>query len=227
MEPTDIEAAKPSPSDRSRLAPDAERLVSDVETLKALSDPIRLRILEAMVSRSDAAWSVKEIAARLGVPQTRLYHHIELLLDRDLVRAAEQRVVSGIIETRYRVAALGFRLDHRLLSSDPSLQAAGRELLHSVFDGARDDVARALHVFLEAHASDDTPEKPGVHPDRPVLQRGFALLTPRRSAEFRERLAALHKEFESDPTAPGAEPWGFLVALYRLPVSSTTETSDD
>src|SRR3954452_18439097 len=73
------------------IAPDPERVISDVETLKALSDPLRLRILETMISRKDAAWSVKELAAELDVPQTRLYHHVELLVERDLIRLAAQR----------------------------------------------------------------------------------------------------------------------------------------
>src|SRR5512141_2771051 len=68
--------------------PDTERLISDPETMKALADPLRLRILETMVTRTDAPWSAKELAGRLDVPQTRLYHHIELLLERDLIRVA-------------------------------------------------------------------------------------------------------------------------------------------
>src|SRR5689334_6448391 len=66
--------------------PAAEFVISDVETLKAISDPLRLRILETMVSRRDAQWTVKELATHLEVPQTRLYHHVELLLERDLIR---------------------------------------------------------------------------------------------------------------------------------------------
>src|SRR5688572_20963009 len=74
------------------------RYIRDVETLRAISDSTRVRILEAMVQRLNPAWSVKELAAVLGMPQTRLYHHVELLLERDLIRAVERRVVSGIIE---------------------------------------------------------------------------------------------------------------------------------
>src|SRR3954462_4761918 len=75
-------------------SPEAERIVSDPETLRALSDPLRLRILETMVTRVDDAWSVKEPAGPLAVPQPRLYHHVELLLERDLIRPAAQRLVS-------------------------------------------------------------------------------------------------------------------------------------
>jgi DNA-binding transcriptional ArsR family regulator len=204
--------------------PDAELLVSDSETLKALSDPLRLRILEAMVARLDAPWSAKELAARLGVPQTRLYHHIELLLERGLIRAAGQRVVSGIIETRYRVAALSFRLDRRLLSGNAELQDGGLEVLHTVFDTTREDLARALQRHAradrseEAAAADDHGDPAsafGTDPDRPILTRGLARLSPSRAAEFRERVLALISEFESDTESAAAETWGLLLAFYR------------
>ena len=206
-------------------APDRERLVSDVETLKALSDPLRLRILETMVARSDATWSVKELATALDVPPTRLYHHVELLLERDLVRLASQRVVSGIIESRYRVAALSFRLDRRFLSGDPALHDAGRELLHSVFDSARDEVAAALQAWLSAHPEEDPGREAGPdEADKPLLTRGLAMLSPERAAEFRRRLVALMNEYDTDAGSTDAIPFGFLFALY--PTSPAREPDD-
>jgi DNA-binding transcriptional ArsR family regulator len=208
-------------------APERERLVSDVETLKALSDPLRLRILETMVARTDAPWSVKELATALAVPQTRLYHHVDLLLERDLIRLASQRVVSGIIESRYQVSALSFRLDRRLLANGPSLGEAGRELLHTVFDSARDQVATALHAWLLAHPGADplAESDPADEADRPLLTRGVAILPPARVAEFRQRLIALTSEYETEADAPDAVPFGFLFALYPAPAA--TEPSDD
>jgi DNA-binding transcriptional ArsR family regulator len=203
-------------------APEPERVVSDVETLKALSDPLRLKILETMVARVDTAWTAKELAAELGVPQTRLYHHIELLVERDLIRLASQRIVSGIIESRYRIAALSFRLDHRLLSTDPSLHQAGQDLLHTVFDSAREEVARALHAFLATHPESPSGADPAANePERPMLTRGVAMLSSARAAEFRTRLLALMAEYEADADQPNAVPWGFLIALYRVPPPSS------
>ena len=208
--------------------PEDERLVSDPETLKALSDPLRLRILETMVARVDEPWSAKELAVRLDVPQTRLYHHIELLLERDLIRAAEQRIVSGIIETRYRVAAMSLRLDRRLLSSDSSLHDAARELLHTVFDTSRDEIARALNAPGGSLAGNDPGAEGAASfaPDRPLLTRGLARLTPDRAAEFRERLEALIKEFESEDESATTEMWSLLVAFYRQNAGSQEASRD-
>ena len=197
-------------------APAAERVISDVETLKALSDPLRLRILETMVTRADVAWSVKELAARLGVPQTRLYHHVELLVERDLLRPAEQRVVSGIIEIPLPRRGALVPARPPAARRRRGLQAAGRELLHTVFDGARDDIAQRFRRISGAARRAPTRTTPS-RPDRPIVSRGLARLTPARAAEFRARLTALINEYDADDDSAEAEPWGLLVAYYRVP----------
>ncbi len=210
------------PTDPDALDADFEpedvRLIGDVETLRAISDPTRLRILETMVQRRDPAWSVKELAAELGLPQTRLYHHVEQLVEHDLVRPVQRRVVSGIIETRYRVAARSFQLDRGLLAGDGEAQ---REVLHdtlvAVFDTARDEVEEAIRLGV-IDPAEQAPEE-----SRVLLSRGLARFTPARAAELRRRLRALADEFDDDD-ADGV-PFGIVLAVYPMP--PTTEPSDD
>ena len=193
-------------------APLPERIVSDPETLKAISDPTRLRILETMVTRADEPWSVKELAAALGVPQTRLYHHIELLAERELIRPAGQRIVSGIVETRYRVTALSLRLDPRLLASED--QAASTEaLIGNVLDATRGELLAVLRTLPA------DPDQLGA--DRPLVSRGLARLTPARWTELRTRLLALMDEF-TDPDAPDQRAYGFFLAFYPAPTQQQT-----
>jgi DNA-binding transcriptional ArsR family regulator len=191
-------------------APDAERLISDVETLKAISDPLRIRILETMVTRSDAAWSVKELAAALEVPQTRLYHHVELLVECDLLRSAEQRVVSGIIETRYRLAALSLRLDPHLIGAGGAGESAARDMLATIFDETRRDVERLL---ADSNLGGEAPV------DRPLVSRGVARLTPERARELRDRIVALVEEFDGLSDEPNAKTYRTLIAMYADPAS--------
>ena len=220
--------ARPVPAEPSGDAaelhdapPDAERLISDVETLRALSDPLRLRMLESMVQRIDPPWTVKELASTLKVPTTRLYHHVDLLLERDLIRPVERRVVSGIIETRYRVAARSLRLDKRLFQGgSPESDAAVHGVLLSLFDGSRDEVEAALRTHLVETAEDAAPEK------RLLLSKGFARLPIPRAIEFRERLLALLKEYEEaeDTTGPDGAEFGLFVAFY--PFAHPDHTAD-
>ncbi|HEX5589987.1 MAG TPA: helix-turn-helix domain-containing protein [Candidatus Limnocylindrales bacterium] len=204
------DATQPAPATPDEaVAPDAERLISDVETLKAISDPLRLRILELMVTRPVSAWSVKELATGLEVPPTRLYHHIELLVERDLIRSAEQRVVSGIIETRYRLAALSLRLDPALVRAGGPGHSGVRAMLGTIFDETRRDLEL---IMADPELGDEAPV------DRPLVTRSFVRLTPDRVRELRGRLEQLLDEYDPRKTdQPGAVTYRLLLAIYADP----------
>jgi DNA-binding transcriptional ArsR family regulator len=217
MTPTE---SAPLPADDLDAAfrPEAVRLVGDLETLRAISDPTRMRILERMVTRQDPAWSVKELAAALEMPPTRLYHHIDQLVERDLLRAVERRVVSGIIETRYRVSAHSFQLDRRLFAGDAD--EATRILLETVtvtIDTARAEVEACIRDG--AAAAPDAPDH-----RRLLLSRGLTRLSPVRALELRRRLTELEAEFSSEPDGDG-ELLGLLIAVY--PVAELPGASRD
>ena len=200
--------------------PIAERLISDVETLRALSDPLRLRILEVMTATPGETYTVKRLASILGTSQTRLYHHVNQLAERDLIVVAGQRVVSGIIETSYRVGQLNVRLDRRLLAADASTM---HDTLSTIFDGARDEIERGLRAGAISTAEDAAPES------KLLLARGLARLSPARAAELRARLAALFEEF-SDETgeaaAPGLPAYGLVLSMYAMPETAETEETE-
>jgi DNA-binding transcriptional ArsR family regulator len=211
------------------LPPEAERVISDVETLKALSDPLRLRIVERMVTRVDDPWTVRELAAALGVPPTRLYHHIELLLERELIRPVERRVVSGIIETRYRIAQLSLRLDRRLFTADSDESVAVlHDVLTTVFDRTRDEIEDAIRAGLIDTAEEAEPAR------KLLLSKGLIRLSPRRAAELRSQLMAIVEEFERleiddpQPDEPGGAPipFGTLLALYPFADDRAGELGD-
>jgi DNA-binding transcriptional ArsR family regulator len=202
-----------APADNIDLYPDYRpepvRLVGDPETLRALGDPTRVRILEVMVQRQDPPWSVKDLATAMGVPQTRLYHHVEQLLVHDLLRAVERRVVSGIIETRYRVTALSIQLDRRMFAAEGPTREALHDTLVAVFDTARDEVEQAIRTEV-------TGPDQGERPDRILVTRGLARLTPERAAELRRRLVALEAEFDTDEPGEGASSYGIVLAVYPI-----------
>ncbi len=217
-----------TPADETPLDPDfipePTRRIASVETLRVVSDPTRMRLMETMVQRQDPPWSVRELAAELQVPQTRLYHHIEQLRSHDIIRPVERRVVSGIIETRYRISAFSFQLDRRLFEGGEDER---RTILHdtlvAVFDTARDEIETAMRG--------GALKPPGSPRDEPLLVvRSVARLTPDRAEEYRRRLKELEDEF-SDPDGDqgGGRAWGVVLALYPLPqapapVSPTPDT---
>jgi DNA-binding transcriptional ArsR family regulator len=187
--------------------PDAERLISDVETLKALSDPLRLRILELMTTGRDETFTVKRLAAALDVSQTKLYHHINLLVERGLIRPVATRVVSGIIETSYRIAQLSVRLDRGLLTGDsPELH----DMLTTVFDGAREDIERGIRAGVIDLSERTDPLR------RVILAKGLTRLSPARATEFRARLDELMRSFDDNLPDTEGDPYGFVLSFYPM-----------
>ena len=205
--------------------PANERVISDVETLKALSDPVRLRILETMVTAADETWTVKRLAAAMDVGPTKLYHHVNILEEREFIRVAGTRVVSGIIEKSYRIAQLTVRLDRALLTgSGEDVQSSVHDVMAVIFDSVREEIERALRSGLVTTDEDD--------PLRELLVRGLTRIHPDRAVELRERLRALLAEYDTDThdkAEPDSVPFGYLIALYPFPAPQTTYpvASDD
>jgi DNA-binding transcriptional ArsR family regulator len=202
------------------LGPDpiAERTISDVETLKALSDPLRLRILETMTSASGETFTVKRLAAVLEVSQTKLYHHVNLLAERELIRPVATRVVSGIIETSYRIAQLSVKLDRGLLARD---SPAVHDMLIIVFHGAQDDIERGIRAGVIELGDDTDPLR------RVILAKGLARLSPERAADFQARLKALLETYDDDPMDADGAPYGFVLGFYPMPAVPADDEHED
>jgi DNA-binding transcriptional ArsR family regulator len=184
-------------------------MISDLETLKLVADPLRLDILERM--RVEPR-TVKQIAAELAVAPTRLYYHVKQLEDRGLLRVVDTRIVSGIIEKRYQTSA--YRL-----SVDPSLLVPGE-------DGSNEAVEVRLALILgEAAAEIRRGVRSGlidlqteaVADGGAVLGRTWLKLTPADAQRFLERLNDLFREAaawsrEADPDE--LRTWEMLLGLY-------------
>ncbi|HEY7032498.1 MAG TPA: helix-turn-helix domain-containing protein [Thermomicrobiales bacterium] len=169
-------------------------VISDPAVLKVVAHPLRLRILEDLRAHAGAPRSVKEIATALGSSQTKLYYHVNLLVDRGLIRVAETRLVSGIVERRYRVTAYRLSFDRSLLATDQAGDDGLEVWLSLVLDEARSEIRNAVAaglIDLDRSADDD------MGPRRLVLGRKWFSLTPAELAEFNRRYDDLMASFGS------------------------------
>jgi DNA-binding transcriptional ArsR family regulator len=113
-------------------------VLTRLEQLRALSDPLRFKMLEALIGAEHSATS---LAAALEVPTTRLYHHLELLLEAGLVEVAREVKRRGGEERVFRAAARQLTLSADLLKLNPdplqskeSLVALARSVLGAGLD---------------------------------------------------------------------------------------------
>ena len=193
-------------------------VISSPEALRLLAHPLRLRVLEALRT-GDEPRSVKQLAAALDAPQTKLYYHVNLLEEHGLVAVAETRLVSGITEKRYRVTAYRLSVDKALLGATAEGGDALDVYLSLVLDKARGEIKRAIaHGLIDVDRTREDRIRPGML----VLGRKWLWLTPERVNDFADRFDALCDEFASvevgrgaafdDPT-PG-QLYEFLIGFY-------------
>lgn len=135
------------------FTPASELVISDLETLKVLADPLRLSILEYLMRPS----TVKRIAEKINKPPTKLYYHFNLLEKHNLIVLVDTRIVSGIIEKHYQAAAHVYRVAKDLLTPGSTEFDEGLELtLNGVFASTRQEILDNIHDAT-INMADDAP----------------------------------------------------------------------
>ena len=161
------------------------REIDSVEELRALADPVRLAILTALdapVRDGELpVMSVKELAQHLGEPQTKLYRHVKQLEAAGLIEVAATRMVSGILEQRYRAGQRGLTLSTALFrrhadESEAAVRSAFDALLSGVFDRSRKH------------------EWPPDAPDRPVMLVTEERVSHAAAERIRDRIVEVRRE---------------------------------
>lgn len=183
------------------LKPLAVRPVADVETLRAVADPTRQAILAALMDSDLPVMSVKELAARLGEPQTKLYRHVKQLEAAGLIRVAATRMVSGILEQRYQACQrdLLFRGDFLREHADETETA-----LQAVLDNFRDGFFRA---FRDKRLAPGTAPEPEAY-QKPTISAAEIRVSPASAAQIR---AKLHEVADLLSDKEAEDPEGILV----------------
>jgi DNA-binding transcriptional ArsR family regulator len=166
------------------------KIIRSLLQVKALSHPLRLRILETL---SGSARTPKQVAELLGRKPTGLYHHFRVLESARLIRRAGTRRKRGTIETFYRAVSPEVRVDPR------------------VFGRRRSRVPAVLTGVLDA-AGDEVRSLPA--PTAPVLALRFrARLSPARVRELRRIL----ERWARSADISGAPLYAIAAVVYPAP----------
>lgn len=176
--------------------------IDDLETLKLIVTEPRIEIIELLRKPS----SVAELADRMGVPRTRLYHHINTLEEIGAIVVVDERRAGALNEKIYQVAARSFQPSEKYLeSATPKEQAIG--IIDSLFSITRNDLVRAVE---RGQVSLSDPESK----QSMTIARHMLTLTPKRRSELIERLGSLIHEFAEDDESEETEPFGLLIIAH-------------
>jgi DNA-binding transcriptional ArsR family regulator len=196
-------------SARSRSSQPPMPEAAQVEILKALAAPTRLRIMYALEVGGPAlrVMSVKELAEELGEPQTRLYRHVKVLESAGLIEVAATRVVSGILEQRYRAI-------HRDLQLGPIAAAAAPEAAEAAVNTMVQMFSQQFFdAYREGRVSDDEdfPEDEAYRRPKMVISSGR--IAPARANSIRNQLEKIVDEL-SEADDPNGVPVNTMIAFY-------------
>jgi len=178
------------------------KVIDDLATLKVISDPLRLRLIEELGARPT---TVKVLANVLGIKPNRLYYHVNLLEDHGLIKVTDTRIVSGIVERTYGLVARHFAVDDQL--------ALPAEIKRDVTDTLFRVVSAELGHALEAEARGGPAGSVG---------RMQLWLTEEERAGFEKQLGELLATYgagEHHRADADADRYTLLYALYA-PVGS-------
>jgi DNA-binding transcriptional ArsR family regulator len=190
-----------------------EFVITDLETIHIVSDPLRLQILEIL---KETPKTVKMVSRELGVNQVKLYYHFKLLEEHGLLRITEERMVSHLIEKVYQTRARSIRIAADLLAVEKPSSDSSETLLNYVFDKGRAKLKKGLQ---EGWIGND-PTAPPQH--RFTALRGSMRLAPDQASQFFGRLEALSEDFfamQSSPPSSG-DWYDCVVAMYPVRISS-------
>ncbi len=188
--------------------------LSTVEQVRALADPLRLRIVEVLVVREHG---VADIARLVGVPVTRLYHHIDLLLKAELIDVVRQVPRRGLEERIFRASARRYELAEDLIAQDGDPEASSaslEELARTVLVGGFDD----LVAGLQSGRVDPAAAGRGV-----LLQNRRLRITQAGFDALVRELPAWLDEFSRRHRARGLG--GFRLALALFPAGKEADGS--
>ena len=163
-------------------------IINDLETLKVLSDPLRIQILEILAQKPQ---TVNQIAEGLGLASSRLYYHIKMLESHNLIKVVETRLVNNMLERDYWLTAEEIEIDKDLLtfSSDEG-QENIVQVVRSYWEATLEDVMRTLQARQSHIASDQSAD-----PQEMVMLKLQSRLSAKSYKVFIDKFNTLMEEF--------------------------------
>jgi DNA-binding transcriptional ArsR family regulator len=189
-----------------------EYLVTDLETIKIISDPLRVQILEhiGLTSEVGKLITVKEIAEALDIPPTKLYYHINLLEKHDLIRVAETRVVSGIIEKLYQIRARHIRAELDLSQDSQINRNEGLELTLSSISTMLDTAYQNLEKSFRLRVEEIEAGQPDLQKSSWYSSQSMLQLSPQQVQEFTDEMKLLVSKY-TDQNDPEGQVFGLTI----------------
>ena len=186
--------------------------IKDLETLKVVTDPLRLQILEVL---SPEPQTVNQVAGKLGLSGSRLYYHFNMLEEHGLIKVVETRTVNNIIEKVFWVSSQEIEIEKGLLSfTEESGQENLIRFMQSSVEALREDIIRSLQARKFNLAMGAVP-----NPRQVVMENVKKRLKDETYRKFQEKVKGIIKEFYAleEETGKGQDINVFSFSCFLYP----------
>jgi len=167
-------------------------IINDLTTLKVLTDPLRLQILELLDPEPQ---TVAEVAEKLGFSSSRLYYHFNLLETHGMIQVVETRMLNNLIEKVYWTTAEDLEIEKNLLNfSSEEGQENVTKMISTSLEATREDIMRSIQARKRQL---EQGEK--LHPRDMLMMTSKKKLKDETYQEFLQKLQDLVKAFDALP----------------------------
>lgn len=189
-------------------------IIKDLDTLKKLSHPQRIEILQSLAQPK----TVKDIAEAIKADPTKLYYHIRQMEQIGVIQVVETNIVSGIVEKTYGVTAKEYTVDKTLFSGEDIdfSEDDFSNVVSAVFSSTKRMATRAAKaglINLNEEGSKRTT----------AIMSGQFLLTEEQLEKFGAKMEAIMTEFgaytEENQDAKETRSYIYTIAFFPRPPS--------
>lgn len=199
--------AAPEPATTAKGPTKEIHRLTDLDQMKVLADPLRIRILELFCQER----TTKQVAGILELPPTRLYHHVSALERVGLIRLARTQQRRGALEKYYLAVAKTFSADPRLFSSGAAAQV--KEVTVGVAAQILENTTADLRALIERGGEGlEAVQQVG------ILSYLEVRASPKELKAIRDKLMKVIKSSSREKPKAGAasSPYRLTIAFFPL-----------
>ena len=179
------------------------QMLTSLDQVKAISDPLRIRILELL---SQKPLTTKQAAEIIHENVNKLYHHVETLEKAGLIELKEVKQNRGTLEKYYQATAKHFTLSPVLFEVQLQVEEKAKTS-ELTFSSALQATLKELKQSLEkGHLKNQTR----------YFERMSLKLTPDKAKEIEEKFDAFIKACEAAHDPKRGEDYGMTATFYKL-----------
>ena len=160
--------------------------VSDLEQVKVMADPLRLRLLEHFCKKE---MTTKQVAGELGEKPTRLYHHVDALERVGLIRLTRTKQNRGTVEKYYQAVAKMFKAEPSLFSQGEDVEEPNKDAIEDLTTQLLDRTAGEFRDVLRLAQNCEE----GIE-DETLVTFAEVQAPPDQVKEFQDKLMAFLQE---------------------------------